>query len=74
MVPVESLEWKSREELVTGRRYVFRFGCLVKMLKPLEIRAHEFDVRSVRFALTSSIRRQCVGKRTCFIAARYEQR
>ena len=47
VVPVESLEWKSRHECATGSkpdvRGVQRFGCLCRVLKPLELRKHKFD-------------------------------
>ena len=50
MVPVESLGWKTRHEMMTRTRpdvsQVFRFGCLLKMLKPLETRTHKFDVHA----------------------------
>ena len=50
VVPVESLGWKTRHEMVTGVKpdvsQIFRFGCLLKMLKPLETRTHKFDVHA----------------------------
>ena len=50
VVPVESFGWRTRHELMTGSKPdvsgYFRFGCLLKMLKPLEIRCHKFDVHA----------------------------
>ena len=47
VVPVRDLGWKSRYEMRTGRqpdvRYLFRFGELCRVLKPLERRQHKFD-------------------------------
>ena len=47
MVPVRDLGWKSRFEVRTGRqpdvRYMFGFGELSRVLKPLELRQHKFD-------------------------------
>ena len=38
-VPVEKLDWKTRWEVMTGCRpdvrYLFRFGCLCRVLLPL---------------------------------------
>jgi hypothetical protein len=45
-VPVEGLGWKTRYELATGSkpdvRYLFRCGCLARVLLPLELRRHKF--------------------------------
>ena len=50
MVPVKSLGWKSRMEAATGAKpdfsRIFRFGCLCRVLKPLETRTHKFDAHS----------------------------
>ena len=47
VVPVQGLDWKTRWEVMTGNkpdvRYIFRFGCLVRVLLPLELRKHKFD-------------------------------
>ena len=46
VVPVESLNWKTRDELKTGSkpdvRYFHRFGLLARVLLPLELRKHKF--------------------------------
>ena len=49
-VPVESLDWKTRWEAATGQkpdvRGWHRFGCLCRVLKPLETRLHKFDTHA----------------------------
>ena len=50
VVPVKRLGWKSRYEMRTGRkpdvRYLYQFGILCRVLKPLEKRQHKFDTYS----------------------------
>ena len=49
-VPVQSLDWMTRWEAATGSkpdaRGWHRFGCLCRVLKPLELRKHKFDVHA----------------------------
>ena len=46
-VPVEALDWITRWEKATGAKpdvsRLQRFGCLCRVLKPLELRKHKFD-------------------------------
>uniref|UniRef100_A0A7S2E0K0 Integrase catalytic domain-containing protein n=1 Tax=Haptolina brevifila TaxID=156173 RepID=A0A7S2E0K0_9EUKA len=50
LVPVRSLEWKSRTEVAFGFKpdfsNIFRIGCLCRVLKPLEKRTHKFDTHA----------------------------
>ena len=45
-VPVQALEWLTRWQKMSGAapdvRYIFRFGCLSRVLLPLELRKHKF--------------------------------
>jgi hypothetical protein len=49
-VPVQHLLWKTRYELVTGRkpdlRSLYSFGCKCKVLMPLQHRIHKFHTRT----------------------------
>ena len=44
------MQWRTRLEVAMGikpdLRYLFRFGCLCRVLKPLETRKHKFDTHA----------------------------